>query len=188
MAYFTRSHRSESTTPELCPSSSDSEHRHQPLNVDSIQEKHTAMSADSETIVKVNRPNDTQLPTDDSAASRSPPPTAMLEGDDSMNILNQTIKIENLDEETVDMEFLDDSFDDETRILNAEASNVGFYNGFELEAILGITQRNEKQLFLVKWKNRITSDLVEAKLIHEKYPQMAIRYYESIYCFDKNED
>jgi len=68
--------------------------------------------------------------------------------------------------------------------------DFGFYDGMELEKILGLTKNNGKLFFLIKWKNQVSADLVPKQLIHERYPQLTIAYYESIFRFTdtKTED
>uniref|UniRef100_A0A2S2P0W1 Chromobox 1 n=1 Tax=Schizaphis graminum TaxID=13262 RepID=A0A2S2P0W1_SCHGA len=189
MPYFTRSHRSGSTTPESRPSSSNSRLHHRPLN-----ENHTAKSADSETVVKGNRPNDTQPPTDAFAAIHAQTSSTMIKGEEQTdNVSHQIqykVKIENVKEEVADTEYEEYSFDEESIKLNVDPSNVDFDSGLEPENILGITQKDGKFMFLIKWKNQVTADLVEAKLMNERYPQLVIEYYESIYVFtpSKNEN
>ncbi|XP_060847477.1 chromobox protein homolog 1-like [Rhopalosiphum padi] len=102
-------------------------------------------------------------------ANRHPqPPTMTLEG--RKPVLIQPIENENVVIEAMDSEDEND-FD------------FGFYDGMELEKILGLTKNNGKLFFLIKWKNQVSADLVPKQLIHERYPQLTIAYYESIFRF-----
>lgn len=49
---------------------------------------------------------------------------------------------------------------------------------------MGVKKENAQLVCLVKWKNEYL-DVIPAKIIHEKIPQMLIQYYESCVPFSE---
>lgn len=55
---------------------------------------------------------------------------------------------------------------------------MGFDRGLEPDYIIGATEQNEKLMFLVVWKNSKEADLIEAKDMYDKFPQVAIKFFQ----------
>lgn len=70
----------------------------------------------------------------------------------------------------------DDDQADE-RIVPQQVS--GFAKGWDAEDILGATEENGQILFLIKWKEAETPELVYATEANTAIPQMVIKFYES---------
>ncbi|KAE9543910.1 hypothetical protein AGLY_001888 [Aphis glycines] len=62
---------------------------------------------------------------------------------------------------------------------------VGYDRGLEADYIVGATQKDGKLMFLIAWKNSIDgeADLLEAKEVYKRSPQIAIKYFEERLCY-----
>uniref|UniRef100_A0A2S2NZP3 Chromobox 1 n=1 Tax=Schizaphis graminum TaxID=13262 RepID=A0A2S2NZP3_SCHGA len=70
-------------------------------------------------------------------------------------------------------------YDDKKFQFKILPKKVGFDRGLEPDRIVGTTEDKGKLMFLIAWKNSVDgeADLLEAKEIYEKYPQLAINYF-----------
>ena len=63
---------------------------------------------------------------------------------------------------------------------------TGFERGLEAETILGATEEGGQIMFLIKWKDLHSFDLVYASEANLKIPQQVIKFYESKLAWHKN--
>ena len=63
---------------------------------------------------------------------------------------------------------------------------TGFARGLEAETILGATEEGGQIMFLIKWKDLHSFDLVYASEANLKIPQQVIKFYESKLTWHKN--
>ncbi|XP_026816149.1 chromobox protein homolog 3-like [Rhopalosiphum maidis] len=192
------------------------------------------MSAISETVVQVNRPDDCSAPQAsknvvaglekppknepaavlskvddgvDAADSRASPPsdrdksaspieqkhyadsttTPPLRGDKPTEDVPRSADSEieddtySIKDEVVDLGNDTYFYDDKTFQFKVNTpKKVGFDRGLEPDHIVGATEQNGKLMFLIAWKNSVDgeADLLEAKEIYEKCPQLAIKFFE----------
>jgi len=100
--------------------------------------------------------------------------------------LKEEIKHEELDL-GADPYYYDDD-EDSKDSTSTESSKVGFDRGLEPDHIVGATEVDGKLKFLIAWKNSEVADLLEATMIYEKCPQIAIQFFEARlrYCRPDN--
>ena len=63
---------------------------------------------------------------------------------------------------------------------NFQSSNTptGFERGFEAEKVLGATDSAGELMLLVKWRQSNEADLVPARIVNVKCPELVIDFYE----------
>lgn len=54
----------------------------------------------------------------------------------------------------------------------------GFDRGYEAEKVLGATDSAGELMLLVKWRHSDEADLVPARIVNVKCPQLVIDFYE----------
>ncbi|RWS26380.1 hypothetical protein B4U80_09369 [Leptotrombidium deliense] len=60
----------------------------------------------------------------------------------------------------------------------AHSKKTGFDRGFTIKEIIGATMRERTIMFLVSWKETIEVELVAARIMNVKAPQLVIDFYE----------
>lgn len=71
-------------------------------------------------------------------------------------------------------------YDDNNKpILVRGPAKVGFDRGLAPDFIVGATDVDGKLKFLMAWKNSEIADLLDAREVYEKAPQIAIKFFEA---------
>ncbi|XP_050062166.1 heterochromatin protein 1-like isoform X1 [Aphis gossypii] len=133
-----------------------------------------ALSSSQSMEVEVSSEND-----DDVSAAAVDPVDVVPD----LNVAGPTSSSDDVPENEINQEVVDLGTD--PHFYEDNKKKVGYDRGLEPDHIVGATEKNGKLMFLIEWKNSIDgeADLVEAKEVYKRSPQIAIQFFEKRICF-----